>query len=50
MSQTNPGDSSNSFPKVVASDNQIAVLLQATRYNGNTLHGQGILAYVSDYS
>ncbi|AZE49982.1 hypothetical protein C4K04_4318 [Pseudomonas chlororaphis] len=45
----NPNDSGNTFPKAVASDNQIAVLLQATRFNGNALGAQGILAYVSNY-
>ncbi|AZD62045.1 hypothetical protein C4K18_4081 [Pseudomonas chlororaphis subsp. aurantiaca] len=45
----NPNDSGNTFPKAVASDNQIAVLLQATRFNGNPLGAQGILANVSNY-
>lgn len=45
----NPGDGGNTFPKVVASSNQIAVLLQATRYKGNALGAQGVLAYVSRY-
>lgn len=45
----NPNDSGNTFPKAVASDNQIAVLLQATRFNGNPLGAQGILAYVNNY-
>ncbi|MEW7859203.1 hypothetical protein AB2M95_25105 [Pseudomonas chlororaphis] len=45
----NPNDSGNTFPKAVASDNQVAVLLQATRFNGNALGAQGILAYVSNY-
>ncbi|WPO47675.1 hypothetical protein [Pseudomonas sp. S1Bt23] len=45
----NPNDSGNTFPKAVASDNQIAVLLQATRFNGNALGALGILAYVSNY-
>ncbi|UQS89166.1 hypothetical protein M5C90_27445 [Pseudomonas chlororaphis subsp. piscium] len=45
----NPLDSGNTFPKAIASDNQIAVLLQATRYKGNALIAQGVLAYVSDY-
>ncbi|CAI0716929.1 Uncharacterised protein [Serratia entomophila] len=42
------GASNNSsmYPKLAASDNQLAMLFQATRYDSIALKGQGILSYV----
>lgn len=39
---------SNMYPKLVASDNQLAMLFQATRFNSIALKGQGILSYVKE--
>ncbi|BEM58647.1 hypothetical protein SME22J_25080 [Serratia marcescens] len=37
---------SSMYPKLVASDNQLAMLFQATRYNSTPLQREGILSYV----
>ncbi len=44
--RVNEQGTGNMYPKLVASDNQIAMLFQATRFNAITLKGQGILSYV----
>lgn len=44
--QVNERGTGNMYPKLVASDNQIAMLFQATRFNTIALKGQGILSYV----
>lgn len=44
--RVNEQGTGNMYPKLVASDNQIAMLFQATKFNTVALKGQGILSYV----
>ncbi|ANS43564.1 hypothetical protein [Serratia inhibens] len=44
--RVNEQGTGNMYPKLVASDNQIAMLFEATKFNAVPLQGQGILSYV----
>ncbi|WP_333678123.1 hypothetical protein [Dyella sp.] len=47
--QINPNDSANNYPKVLVSDNQVAIVMQASRFNNNSLAGYGVLTNVARY-
>jgi len=44
--RVNEQGAGNMYPKLIASDSEIAMLFQATRFNTVALKGQGILSYV----
>lgn len=48
--RVNEQGAGNMYPKLIASDSEIAMLFQATRFNTVALKGQGILSYVKSRS
>lgn len=46
--ETNKGDDSSDNPRVVVTDNQIAIVFQAKKYDGSALSGIGLLYYVAN--
>lgn len=48
--RVNEKGTGNMYPKLVASANQIAMLFQATSFNGVVLTGQGLLSYVKSHN